>query len=172
MFEKFKPDFTFGSYVEVTPTFLLGENIHALLIDIDNTLAPYEQSEPDDRLIKWFDELSANGIKAALISNNHADRVERFNAKLGLDAYADCGKPSRKYLLRAIDKLGVEQSECAVMGDQLFTDAYAGKRLGMRAIIVPPINDKKTLFFRFKRSLEKPIMRSYEKDLAKRSEKK
>ena len=169
MFKKFKPDFTFGSYAEVTPTFLLGENIHALLIDIDNTLAPYEQSEPDEKLLAWFSELERSGIKAALVSNNHADRVDRFNARLGLPAYADCGKPSRKTIRKAAESLGVDISRCAVMGDQLFTDAFAGKRLGMRAIIVPPIKDKKTLFFKFKRSLEKPIMRSYEKDLAKRS---
>lgn len=168
MFEKFKPDFTFGSYAEVTPTFLFGENIHALLIDIDNTLAPYEQAEPDDKTINWFADLNANGIKVALVSNNHADRVELFNSKLGLDAYADCGKPSGKYIRLAIEKMGVDRSECAVLGDQLFTDAYAGKRLGMRAIIVPPIKDKKTLFFRFKRALEKPIMRSYERDKKKK----
>ena len=169
MFNKFKPDFTFGAYFEVTPKFLSENGIRALLIDIDNTLAPYEQSEPDEKLIEWFAELKRNGIASALISNNHADRVELFNRKLGLVAYSDCGKPSRRYLLRALEKLGASVNESAVMGDQLFTDAYAGKRLGMKAIIVPPIKDKKTVFFRFKRTLEKPIMRSYERERAQKS---
>ncbi len=164
MFTKFKPDFTFGAYHEITPEWLLSLGISALLIDIDNTLAPYEQAEPDERIIAWFDALHKNGIRAALISNNHAERVERFNAALGLPAYPDSKKPSRKTLLRAISELGAELSDCAVLGDQLFTDAYAGKRLGLRAIIVPPIKDKKTLFFRAKRALEKPIMRSYERE--------
>jgi predicted HAD superfamily phosphohydrolase YqeG len=31
----------------------------------------------------------------------------------------------------------------------------------MRAILVPPIKDKKNLFFRFKRALEKPILNHY-----------
>ena len=43
------------------------------------------------------------------------------------------------------------------------TEAYAGKRLGMRAIIVPPIRDKKTPFFRVKRALERGIMRGHGK---------
>lgn len=169
MFKKFKPDFTFGAYYEVTPEFLCENGIRALLIDIDNTLAPYEQIEPDERLVAWFAGLEEHGIKAALISNNNAERVETFNRSLGLLAYADCGKPSRKYLRQALEELEVPQTECAIMGDQLFTDAYAGKRLGIRAIIVPPIKDKKTVLFRVKRTMEKPIMRSYERDKAKKN---
>ncbi len=164
MFSKFKPDYTFGAYHEITPEWLLSIGVSALLIDIDNTLAPYEQAEPDERIAAWFESLSQNGIRAALISNNHAERVERFNASLGLLAYPDSKKPSRKTLLRAMAELGTSPDVCAVLGDQLFTDAYAGKRLGLRAIIVPPIKDKKTLFFRVKRALEKPIMHSYERD--------
>lgn len=169
MFRKFKPDFTFASYSDITPGFLQAEGIRALLIDIDNTLAPYEQEEPDDKLIQWFGVLEENGISAALISNNNRERVSLFNRKLNLPAYSDCGKPGKKYLLQAITALGVSAQSCAVVGDQLFTDAYAGKRLGMKALIVPPIKDKRTVFFRFKRTMEKPILRSYEREKAKKN---
>ena len=168
MFRRFKPDFTFGTYREITPEFLVGQGIRALLIDIDNTLAPYEQPEPDEALVEWFDALKASGVRAALISNNGAERVELFNKGLELPAYANSHKPSRKTLRVAISRLGVSESECAVLGDQLFTDAYAGRRLGLRVLIVPPIKDKKTLFFRVKRALERPIMRSYERERAKK----
>jgi len=171
MFDKFKPDFTFGSYIEVTPEFLAEQGIKALLIDIDNTLAPYEQAEPDEKLFGWFSSLEKSGIKAALISNNKAERVELFNKELKLPAYPDAHKPSKKTLLIALDDLGAKIEHTAVMGDQLFTDAYGGKHIGMRAIIVPPIKDKKTLFFRFKRALEKPIMNRYYKEKAKNCEK-
>ena len=171
MFSKLKPDFTFKAFDEVTPEFLLQNGIHGILSDIDNTLAPYEIAEPDERIRQWIDALHKSGIKLALISNNHADRVELFNHTLSLPAYADCGKPGKKNLIRALDELGLDAGECAVLGDQLFTDAFAGKRLGMTAIIVPPIKDKKTLFFRFKRALEKPIMKSYERDIARKAQK-
>jgi len=171
MFNKFKPDFTFDTYRDVTPEFLKEQGIDAVLSDIDNTLAPYEQAEPDENIIAWVNSLRENGIGLALISNNHADRVELFNKKLGLSAYPDAGKPGSKYMKIALDALGSEPRRAAMLGDQLFTDAYAGKRMGMRALIVPPINDKKTLFFRFKRALEKPIMKSYLREKAKNSEK-
>ena len=42
------PDFMFDTFDAVTVEFLREQGICALLIDIDNTLAPYEQAEPDD----------------------------------------------------------------------------------------------------------------------------
>lgn len=157
------PDYMFGSYREITPAFLLERGIRALLIDIDNTLAPYEQPDPDEAIRAWFASLAENGISAALVSNNHAPRVERFNETLGLLAFSDSGKPSRKTLLRAMEALGVSLAETAVLGDQLLTDAYGGKHIGLPAIIVPPIHDKTNLFFRFKRLLERPYIRKYAK---------
>ena len=89
----------------------------------------------------------------------------------GLPAYPDAGKPGSKYMKLALDELGADASCAAMLGDQLFTDAYAGKKLKMKAIILPPIKDKTTLFFRFKRALEKPIMKSYFRDISKSNKK-
>ena len=157
------PTYMFAHYYEVTPEFLEARGIRALLIDIDNTLAPYEQPDPDERIRGWFDALAQRGIKAALVSNNHAPRVERFNSTLGLIAYADSGKPGKKTLIRAMDALGASREETAMLGDQLLTDSFAGKRLGLPSIIVPPIHDKTNAFFRFKRWCERPFIRKYAK---------
>ena len=155
------PDYLFDRFDQVTPEFLSSLGIRGLLIDIDNTLAPYEQPEPDDRIREWFASLEAEGIRSALISNNHPPRVEQFNATLGLPAYPDSGKPGSKYLLEAMREMGVTPEETAGLGDQLLTDTLAAHRLDLLSIIVPPIKDKKTLFFRFKRLLEKPFLRRY-----------
>jgi HAD superfamily phosphatase (TIGR01668 family) len=158
------PTYMFGHYWEVTPAFLKAQGICALLIDIDNTLAPYEQPLPDERIKEWFRILHESGIKTALVSNNHPPRVEAFNESLGLLAYADSGKPGKKTLLIAMEALGVTLEETAMMGDQLLTDSYAGKHIGMPSIIVPPIKDKTNLFFRFKRWCERPFIRRYAKE--------
>ena len=157
------PDRMFEKFDDITPEFLLSNGIRALLIDIDNTLAPYEQDLPDQRIIAWFSSLRAAGISASLISNNHPPRVELFNRDLGLPAYPDCGKPKTATLLVAMEKMGSTLENTASIGDQLLTDALAAHRLGIPAYIVPPINDKKNLFFRFKRWLEKPYVRRYRK---------
>lgn len=153
----------FEHFYDITPEFLLGIGIRGLLIDIDNTLAPYEQDVPDERIFAWFDLLSKNGIKAALISNNHADRVELFNRSLGLPAYADSGKPGSKSILAAMKEMSCTFENTAGLGDQLLTDTLAVHRLGMISIIVPPIKDKTTLFFKAKRLIEKPFIKRYKK---------
>lgn len=158
------PDYMFNAFDEVTPEFLLSIGIKALLIDIDNTLAPYEQPEPDDRIKNWFKALDEAGISASLISNNHPPRIELFNKDLGLDAYPDSEKPKTHMHIIAMKKMGSDATNTAVLGDQLLTDALAGHRLGLVAIIVPPIKDKTTLFFRFKRLIEKPYIRKYKKE--------
>ena len=157
------PDYMFSTFDEVTPEFLENIGISALLIDIDNTLAPYEQDEPDERIVAWFDALRAHGIRAALISNNHPPRVELFNKTLGLPAYPDSGKPKSRSLLAAMEEMGSTRENTAGLGDQLLTDALAVHRLDMISIIVPPIKDKTTPFFRFKRWLEKPYIKKYRK---------
>lgn len=157
----FTPDYMFDTFDAVTPAFLQSLGVRALLIDIDNTLAPYEEPDPNERVLAWFAELEKNGIKAALVSNNHAPRVERFSKPLGLVAYPNSKKPSRKTLERAMKELGVTHAETAMLGDQILTDCFAGKHIGLCAIIVPPIKDKTNLFFRFKRLLERPAIRKY-----------
>ena len=157
------PDIMLDSYRDVTPHLLNELGIKALLIDIDNTLAPYEQDEPDEDILKWFDSLSENGIKAALISNNHPPRVELFNKRLGLDAYPDSGKPRSATLIKAMKKMGVSADQTAGLGDQLLTDTLAVHRLGMPSIIVPPIKDKTNAFFKSKRLIERRFVRKYRK---------
>ena len=161
----FIPDYMFGTFEEVTPAFLQSIGVRALLIDIDNTLAPYEQPDPDERILKWFAELEKNGIQASLVSNNHAPRVERFAKPLakafGIVAYPDSGKPFAGTLEKAMKSMGVTHAETAMLGDQILTDCFAGKHIGLCAIIVPPIKDKTNLFFRFKRVLERPFIRKY-----------
>ncbi len=157
------PNYIFSTFTDITPEFLLSHGIQALVIDVDNTLAPYTQELPDQKTIDWFKNLAANGIKAALISNNKPERIEKYNSFLQLPAYSDAKKPSTKAILQAIKEMGVTVETTAGLGDQLLTDTLAVHRLGMISLIVPPIKDKKTPFFRFKRLLEKPFIARYHK---------
>ena len=158
------PDYMFRTFDEITPAFLASLGVKAILADIDNTLAPYEQPEPDERIRAWLDSLKKAGIKVVLVSNNHGDRIELFNRTLGLDAYADCKKPGKKRLGEIMKSVGATASDSAFLGDQIFTDVLSARNLGIKvALLVPPIKDKLTLFFRFKRWMEKPIIRRYYK---------
>ena len=157
------PDYMFRTFDEITPAFLRSLGVCAVLADIDNTLAPYEQPEPDERIKGWIDSLAEAGIRIAFVSNNDRERVELFNRSLGVPAYAKSGKPFKKNLIKAMNAIGGTRQTTVMLGDQLLTDALAGHNLGVRCIIVPPIRDKRSAFFRFKRLLEKPTVKKFKK---------
>ena len=157
------PDLMVRDIYMLEPKQFLDQGVRMLVLDVDNTLAPYELSEPDERILAWLSALSKNGIGFAFISNNSSDkRIKRFNEKIGAPAFARAGKPfAKKTIRRALSALGASKENAAFMGDQLFTDVCAGRFYGMRTILVPPIKDKKNLFFKFKRALEKPVLKGY-----------
>ena len=157
------PDYMFRTFDEITPALLTSLGVKAILADIDNTLAPYEQPEPDQRIKGWIASLAEAGIGIAFVSNNNWERVNRFNATLGVPAYAKSGKPFKKNLVRAMNDLGGTLETTVMLGDQLLTDALAGHNLGVKCLIVPPIRDKKNAFFRFKRWLEKPVVKKFKR---------
>lgn len=157
------PDYMFRTFDEITPAFLQGLGVRAILADIDNTLAPYEQPEPDERIRSWIAALADAGISIAFVSNNDRERVELFNRTLGVPAYYKSGKPFKKNMVKAMEAIGGDRESTVMLGDQLLTDALAGHNLGVRVLIVPPINDKKSAFFRFKRWLEKPTVKKFKR---------
>jgi HAD superfamily phosphatase (TIGR01668 family) len=147
----------------VTAEFLVSLGIKGVLLDIDNTLEPYEQALPGEHVLSWLKSLSDNGIRTAIVSNNNRERVELFNKEIGMPAYAKAGKPFRKNLLKAMSDIGTDSSNTAFIGDQILTDVWAAHNAGLLAILVPPINDKRDIFTRFKRWLEKPIQKKYDR---------
>ena len=167
----FAPDYYFNTFDEVTPEFLKSHGIEGILLDVDNTLEPYENPKPTEKVVKWFASLSENGIRAALVSNNNQERIDEFNKELGLVAYSKVSKPSKKYLVKAMQDIGTKKENTIMMGDQVFTDVWAAHNAGIPGILVPPIRDKKNLLTRFKRFLEKPILHRYFKKISEREKK-
>lgn len=159
----FTPDATYLSYRDVTPEALSAAGVLALVLDIDNTLAPYEQAEPDEAVRSWLDGMHAAGIRVGFLSNNHDERVTRFNETLGLPVLFDAHKPLRKKARRMVAMLGATPATTVFLGDQIFTDVWTAHRVGARGFLVPPIKDKKDPLTRLKRRFEKGILRRYYK---------
>ena len=159
----FVPEYYFNTYKDASPEFLISIGVKGIVLDIDNTLEPYEHPKAGEEVISWFGKLKAAGIKTAIVSNNNAERVNTFNEEFNMPAYPDGAKPFKTNVLKAIADMGVTKEEAILMGDQIFTDVWAAHNAGIPAILVPPIKDKKDIFTRFKRLLEYPIIMSYKK---------
>lgn len=159
----FSPDWYFASAFDITPDFLLSGGIKAVVLDIDNTLVTYGDAEPTEKVIKWIRSLTDAGIRAAIASNNKEERVNIFNKKLGIFCISKSGKPSTRAVRAACAEFSVSPRNTAVIGDQIFTDVLCANRAGAVAILTVPIPYNENLFFRFKRSLEKPIINKFRK---------
>ena len=153
------PEYRFNSFRDVTAEFLLSIGVRAILLDVDNTLEPYEHPTPTRDVTDWLESLRVAGIKTAILSNNNQARVDLFNKEIGMPAVARAAKPFSVNLNRMMKLLGCDKSNTIFMGDQILTDVWAAHNAGIKAILVPPINDKKDPFTRFKRILELPIQR-------------
>lgn len=159
----FIPDYMFDTVYDI-PVEIFAENgIKCLFLDIDNTLVPYEIALPTKENIEWFEKLKSMGMTLFFVSNNHADRVEKYAKDLGIKYEFDAGKPFVKKYRKLAEENGVDLSECACIGDQIFTDVWAADILGVKSFLVLPINDVKTVFNKFKRLMEKPFVRAYKK---------
>ena len=157
------PEYRVNSFRDVTAEFLLSIGARAILLDVDNTLEPYEHPTPTVDVTEWLESLHAVGIKTAILSNNNQARVDLFNKEIGMPAKAHAAKPFAFNLRRMMKLLGTDKQSTIFMGDQILTDVWAAHNAGLAAILVPPINDKKDPFTRFKRLLERPIQRKYDR---------
>ena len=159
----FVPEYRFQTFDVANADFLAEIGVKGIILDIDNTLEPYENASPGEHVLVWLRSLSEKGIKAAIVSNNGKERVELFNKDICLPAYYKAKKPFKKNLILAMADMETTPEETILMGDQVFTDVWAAHNAKIPAILVPPIKDKRDIFTRFKRLLEKPIIKKYEK---------
>lgn len=159
----FVPEYYFETFEQASAEFLLGIGVKGIVLDVDNTLEPYENPTPGAHVVSWLESLRAAGISAAIVSNNGGERINLFNKELGLSAYYKAKKPFKKNVLNAMKDMGTTKENTVLMGDQVFTDVWAAHNTGIRAILVPPIKDKTDILTRFKRLLEKPVLKKYKK---------
>ena len=156
------PDRVFASFDEITPDFLQTNGIRCVLCDIDNTLVTYDDAKPTPTVEKWLTALSQADITVIFLSNNTDERVRIFTSSLDNAWYAPAGKPLTKTAKKALRAHKFTPNETAVLGDQIFTDVWTGNFLGAKlTLLVPPIKDKTSFFFKTKRFLEKPFLSSY-----------
>ncbi|MDO4565846.1 MAG: YqeG family HAD IIIA-type phosphatase [Oscillospiraceae bacterium] len=154
------PDFYFKNVCDISAGFLQSEGVRALLLDIDNTLAFDCRPELPESTSRWLEDMRSAGIKLLIVSNNKEERTASFAEKCALPYIASAFKPSARAFLQAQGLLGCSAEDCAVVGDQLFTDMAFARRAGCKAVFVEPMGEDLQGFVRFKRLLERPFMKA------------
>ncbi|MDY3928336.1 MAG: YqeG family HAD IIIA-type phosphatase [Clostridia bacterium] len=163
LYKYFYPEYSFKSVADIDVQKLKKNGIKLVLLDIDNTLVPYTSPDPDDNALSFLNSLKDNQIEFSFVSNNKKNRVERFNKNIGARYVYKAKKPLLYGINKMIKEHGVTKDETALIGDQIFTDIWGGRRAGVTTFLVQPIKEVDTLFFKFKRYYEKKVINSYDK---------
>lgn len=163
MLKQFYPDEIQESTYGIDFEKLYQKGYRGVLFDIDNTLVEHG-ADATDRAKELFHRLNEIGMKSCLISNNKEERVKRFNKDIGTLYIYDAHKPSGRNYKKAMELMETNLENTIFIGDQLFTDVYGAKRIGMKNILVRPIDKKEEIQIVLKRYLEKIVLHFYEKD--------
>lgn len=147
----------FSKVEDITINYLLENKIKILILDVDNTLIDYYENLSND-IIKWAENLKAQGIKLYILSNtNNKAKVEKVANKLEIPYRNFAMKPLKRGFLKIQKEFEIKPEEIAVIGDQLFTDILGGNRCKMHSILVDPINSKDYWYTAWKRPIENRI---------------
>ena len=161
------PDYYYESVFVIPYKELWEKNIRGLIFDLDNTLTPFHEKLPPAKIVALMKRLEKMGFKICLLTNNTTNRLNRFNEGMKLNGIANGLKPFTRGIRKAMDVMGTNRQQTVIIGDQLLSDVWAGKNAGICTILVKPITEKDFFFVRFKRHIERVMLRNYFKELEK-----
>ena len=151
------PTMMVESVTQLTPEALQRMNIRLLMLDFDNTIIPYTTNEPTPEMDGWLRSLVESSVAVCVVSNSHAGRVPAFCEKYGMSYILGAKKPFPVGIISCLQLYGIPVSDCALAGDQIFTDTLGANLAGARSILVKPINNH-NIWLRARHVLEKPFI--------------
>lgn len=133
------PDVMKDNIYQLTPRMFTNRGIRFIILDVDNTIAPYTVHVASPRLAAWVEEMKSAGLELFILSNNRGERPAVFAEALGLAYIKKARKPFVKKAKELLTERGYTPAETALIGDQVYTDVLCAKRLGAWAVLVRPI---------------------------------
>ncbi|MGI6709913.1 MAG: YqeG family HAD IIIA-type phosphatase [Bacilli bacterium] len=139
-FVNFIPNDCYENVFQIDYNKLYKSGKRVILMDLDNTLIPYDIFNMNEKIEALFEEIKSIGFKLILISNNSKKRMETFLNGYELPFIYKATKPFKRGFKKALKICNVgDKREIVVIGDQLMTDVWGAKRLKLDAILVKPI---------------------------------
>ncbi len=158
----FIPDIYAQSIYTINYKKLKKNGIKCLIFDLDNTLVPYKINDVPVKVKELFALLSSN-FKIIIMSNSTKNRLRPFKEKLNVDTAYSSHKPFKKKYQKIINLYHFKINEVACIGDQILTDILGANRMGFTSILVNKLALYETIFTRFNRMIEKPILKKLKK---------
>ena len=142
---------------KLTPQYLHNQGIRLLMMDFDNTIVPYTTDVPTAEVSQWLEMMRATDIKLCVVSNSKRDRVKIFCEKYGIDCITHAKKPFSKGIRECLARYDLSASDCALVGDQIYTDTLGANGCGVFSILVKAI-DNHNFWLKARHVLELPFI--------------
>ncbi len=164
MLHLFCPNYRCARISEIPITWLEREGVKAIILDLDNTLLPWDANTPSAENVSWVEKVKEAGIRVVLLSNNGGERLHNISENLGVVAIGWGTKPFSRGFKRALRFLKVQShGEVLVIGDQLVTDVFGAKKMNFKAMWVESLSRKEFVFTRVTRKLESILIKQLTK---------
>lgn len=163
MLSVFLPNKQINSIFDLKPEDLRQIGIKGLIVDLDNTLIPWDKAYATEEVKDWFDMFISSEIDLLVFSNNHVDRVTTFAYPINIPYIGRAKKPLPNAFLQASKYLNLETEKVAIIGDQLLTDIFGGNLAGMYTILVDPLVNSDAPITRFNRKIESLLLERFYK---------
>jgi hypothetical protein len=141
------------------------KGIQFVLIDLDNTLIPYDLKKADEEIKNFLLMIQSLFQGVIIISNNKENRVKTFCHDLDCDYIFSAKKPFKFGFKKALKRFNnPNPASVALIGDQFMTDVFGGNRMGFYTIVVDAIKRKTEKWYtKINRLIEKRMMRRIER---------
>ncbi len=151
------PKLCADSLTDITPQLLQRHNIRLLMLDFDNTIVPYTTNVPTEKMVRWIRSMQESGIFLCVVSNSRRNRVPLFCQKFGLDCITHANKPFSKGIRFCLARYDIPAEQCALAGDQIYTDTLGANCCGVASILVKAI-DNHNFWLKARHVLELPFI--------------
>ena len=151
------PKLILTNLTELTPEALLTRGVRFLMLDFDNTIVPYTTSIPTVEMAAWLQRMQASEVRLCVVSNSRKPRVVEFCGKYGLECITRAKKPFQRGIRECLSRFSLDPAECALAGDQIYTDVLGANCAGMTSILVPAIHNH-TIWLKLRHIAELPFI--------------
>ena len=130
-----------NSVTDISPALLRQWGVRFLMLDFDNTIVPYTTCEPTVAMADWLKAMAQSEIGICVVSNSKKGRVRVFCEKYGIDCITHAKKPFSRGIRQCLEKYDLKPQECALAGDQIYTDTLGANCAGVRSVLVKAIDN-------------------------------
>lgn len=159
MLDWFRPDGYYQSLADIDFQRLGQMGLRYVLLDMDNTLIHHGRRQRTAFSARQIQRIHAAGMQPIIFSNAVRERVEPFAREHQVDFVCMAHKPGQRGLHQWMEKVAASPEQVMMIGDQLFTDVFCGKRGNLLTYLVHPLNPKEKWYIRMKRLFESVLKR-------------